>query len=176
MLGITQFQDSERFTDCGRYSVLSSEAKLPHLLAAGLVGDAEWFMHAAAVFMALAVALLSVSLSGPAPMALAAPPATPIAHITPPPEERVDINHAPLAELLEVHGLTQSWAARIVRFRPYRTKQDLLDRGVLNGQVYDRIKDYVIAHREKKQPLKPVRKYEGDGPKPVPFMQFHNTE
>jgi len=109
-------------------------------------------------------------------MALAAPPATPIAHITPPPEERVDINHAPLAELLEVHGLTQSWAARIVRFRPYRTKQDLLDRGVLNGQVYDRIKDYVIAHREKKQPLKPVRKYKGDGPKPVPFMQFHNTE
>ena len=67
----------------------------------------------------------------------------------PPPEARIDINHASIAELLEVPGMTPSWAARIVRFRPYRTKQDLLDRGVLPSDVYDRIKDYVIAHREK---------------------------
>ncbi len=45
--------------------------------------------------------------------------------------------------------MTRSWAGRIVRFRPYRTKLDLLDRGVVTSQVYDRIKDYVIAHREK---------------------------
>jgi len=68
---------------------------------------------------------------------------------TPPPEARTDINHASLAELLKVPGMTPSWAGRIVRFRPYRTKQDLLDRGVLPSDVYDRIKDYVIAHREK---------------------------
>jgi competence protein ComEA len=67
----------------------------------------------------------------------------------PPPEERVDINHASVAVLLKVPGMTPSWAGRIVRFRPYRTKQDLLDRGVLPSDVYDRIKDYVIAHREK---------------------------
>jgi DNA uptake protein ComE-like DNA-binding protein len=67
----------------------------------------------------------------------------------PPPEARVDINHASEAELLKVPGLTASWAGRIVRFRPYRTKQDLLDRGVLPSDVYDRSKDYVIAHREK---------------------------
>jgi competence protein ComEA len=67
----------------------------------------------------------------------------------PPPEDRVDINHASVAALLKVPGMTPSWAGRIVRFRPYRTKQDLLDRGVLPGDVYDRIKDYVIAHREK---------------------------
>ena len=67
----------------------------------------------------------------------------------PPPTQRVDINHASSEELLKVPGLTQSWAARIVRFRPYRTKQDLLDKGVVNSQVYDRIKDFVIAHRDK---------------------------
>jgi len=66
----------------------------------------------------------------------------------PPPEARVDINHASLEELLKVPGLTRSWAGRIVRFRPYRTKQDLLDRGVVTSQVYDRIKDYIIAHRD----------------------------
>ena len=67
----------------------------------------------------------------------------------PSPEARVDINHATLDELLKVPGMTRSWAGRIVRFRPYRTKQDLLDRGVLSSEVYDRIKDYVIAHRDK---------------------------
>ena len=66
----------------------------------------------------------------------------------PPPEARVDINHASAAELAKVPGLTPSWAGRIVRFRPYRTKQDLLDHGVLPSDVYDRIKDYIIAHRD----------------------------
>jgi competence protein ComEA len=65
----------------------------------------------------------------------------------PRPEARVDINHASVAELLKVPGMTPSWAGRIIRFRPYRTKQDLVDRGVLPSDVYDRIKDNVIAHR-----------------------------
>ena len=66
----------------------------------------------------------------------------------PPPEARIDINHATVNELLKAPGMTPSWAERIVRFRPYRTKLDLLDRGVVTGTVYDRIKDYVIAHRD----------------------------
>jgi DNA uptake protein ComE-like DNA-binding protein len=66
----------------------------------------------------------------------------------PPPEMRVDINHASVEELLKVPGMTPSWAERIVRFRPYHTKQDLLERGVVTSQVYDRIKDYVIAHQK----------------------------
>jgi competence protein ComEA len=68
----------------------------------------------------------------------------------PPPEARVDINHASLNELLKVPGMTQSWAARIVRYRPYSTKADLLQRGIVPDAVYSRIRDYVIAHREKK--------------------------
>ena len=67
----------------------------------------------------------------------------------PPPESRLDINHATVEELLKIPGMTPSWAGRIVRFRPYRTKQDLLERGVVTSEVYDRIKDYVIAHRDK---------------------------
>lgn len=65
----------------------------------------------------------------------------------PPPEARIDVNHASVEDLLRVPGMTASWAGRIVRFRPYRTKADLLDRGVVTSAVYDRIKDYVIAHR-----------------------------
>ncbi len=69
----------------------------------------------------------------------------------PPPEARIDINHATLNQLLKVPGMTPSWAGRIVRFRPYHAKTDLLDRGIVNMQVYDRIKDYVIAHRDKQE-------------------------
>jgi len=70
---------------------------------------------------------------------------------SPVPEElRIDINHATLDELLKVPGMTRSWALRILRFRPYRSKQDLLDEGVVPGDVYGRIRDYLIAHRVKK--------------------------
>jgi DNA uptake protein ComE-like DNA-binding protein len=66
----------------------------------------------------------------------------------PAPEARIDINHATVNELLKAPGMTPSWAGRIVRFRPYRTKLDLLDRGVVTVTIYDRIKDSVIAHRD----------------------------
>ena len=67
----------------------------------------------------------------------------------PPSEERVDINHATMSELLKIPGITQTWAGRIVHYRPYHSKADLLQRGVVPDAVYDRIKDYVIAHRDK---------------------------
>ena len=65
-----------------------------------------------------------------------------------PPEQRVDVNHATLDELLKVPGMTRPWALRILRFKPYRTKQDLLDEGVLPSAVYARIREYLIAHRQ----------------------------
>jgi DNA uptake protein ComE-like DNA-binding protein len=71
-----------------------------------------------------------------------------IRHAVPQPEQRVDINLASLDELMKVPGMTRSWAGRIVRFRPYRSKQDLLDKGIVSGEVYNRIKDYIIAHRK----------------------------
>jgi DNA uptake protein ComE-like DNA-binding protein len=64
-----------------------------------------------------------------------------------PPETRVDINHSTVQELLKVPGMTRTWADRIVRFKPFRTKIDMLDRGVVTSAVYDCIKDYEIAHR-----------------------------
>lgn len=76
------------------------------------------------------------------------PPQTALSAQAPPPEARTDINRASLAELLKLPGMTRTWAARIIRFRPYRTKNDLVERGVVTGEVYERIKDYVIAHRD----------------------------
>jgi competence protein ComEA len=65
----------------------------------------------------------------------------------PAPDARVDINTASLDELVKVPGMTHTWAARIIRYRPYRSKNDLVDKGIVPNEVYDRFKDYIIAHR-----------------------------
>ncbi|MGB8028206.1 MAG: helix-hairpin-helix domain-containing protein [Terracidiphilus sp.] len=95
----------------------------------------------------LAVFLSGASWAAPAVPQTASMQSGPRPKSIPPPEARIDINHASVDELLKVPGMTPSWAGRIVRFRPYRSKQDLVEHGVLPSDVYDRIKDYVIAHR-----------------------------
>jgi DNA uptake protein ComE-like DNA-binding protein len=97
----------------------------------------------------LAVALLCALPSGVAGFPFQSPQAPPGAHAAPAPDARVDINAASLNQLMNVPGMTRTWAERIIRFRPYRAKNDLVDRGIVTSQVYDRIKDYVIAHRIK---------------------------
>ncbi|MGA3135481.1 MAG: helix-hairpin-helix domain-containing protein [Terracidiphilus sp.] len=100
-------------------------------------------------FAALMVAMLGVCLAGTAQYQDRDSRGVPKTSATAPsPEARVDINRATVDELLKIPGMTRSWAGRIVRFRPYRTKQDLLEHGIVTSEVYDRIKDYVIAHRE----------------------------
>ena len=100
-----------------------------------------WVLFLCAQCAALAAARHAQSASaGAASATRTAPPAL----------ARIDINHAGIDQLLKVPGMTRTWAERIVRFRPYRTRQDLLDRGVLPSDVYDRIKDYVIAHRDER--------------------------
>lgn len=65
----------------------------------------------------------------------------------PAPNARIDINTASLDDLMKTPGMTRTWAARIIRFRPYRAKNDLVDKGIVSNQVYEHIKDYIIAHR-----------------------------
>lgn len=99
-------------------------------------------------FAGLAAVILCVCLAGAAQNPDRETRGLPGTSATAPrPEARIDINQASVEELLKVPGMTRSWAARIVRFRPYRTKLDLMDYGVVNGEVYSRIKDFVIARR-----------------------------
>ena len=100
------------------------------------------------LFAAVLILLLAASLRAvPGHAQSSAPQAAQKSKPVPPPAARIDINHASVDELSKIPGMTSTWAARIVRFRPYRTKADLLERGVLPDDVYDRIKDAIIAHR-----------------------------
>lgn len=100
-------------------------------------------------FAALTVVLLGLCLAGAAQNQDRDTRGVPkTSQNAPPPEQRIDINHSSVEDLLKIPGMTHTWAARIVRFRPYRTKLELLDHGIVTGEVYDRIKDFVIAHQK----------------------------
>jgi DNA uptake protein ComE-like DNA-binding protein len=99
---------------------------------------------------ALRLALLGVCLTGiaqnPVPDTRAIPATS---SKVPPTSALVDINRATLDDLMKVTGITRVWADRIVRFRPYRTKADLEEQGIIPAELYSRIKDSIIAHRIK---------------------------
>lgn len=71
------------------------------------------------------------------------------AQVAKPKISTVDINQASVGDLMKVPGMSRVWACRIVRFRPYSNKYALKLEGVLPGDVYERIKPYLVAHREK---------------------------
>ena len=120
-----------------------------HFLRMGRDRAENGAVRAGARFTAASVVMLCVCLAGMAQNQDRDSRGLPKTSATAPrPEMRVDINHASVEELLKVPGMTPSWAGRIVRFRSYHTKQDLLEYGVVTSQVYDRIKDYVIAHQK----------------------------
>jgi predicted DNA-binding helix-hairpin-helix protein len=59
----------------------------------------------------------------------------------------VDINSASLSALLRIDGMTVVWAQRIVRFRPYSAKSDLVQRGIVSREEYQRIENRIVAHQ-----------------------------
>ena len=63
-------------------------------------------------------------------------------------DQRVDINHASVEELQKIPGISRGWAERVVRFRPYHSRLDLLEHGIVPDSVYDAIKDSIVAHQK----------------------------
>ncbi len=59
--------------------------------------------------------------------------------------DRVDINHASLAELKALPGVRDAWAAAIVRNRPYKNKAQLLSKQVIPEAAYARIRNRIVA-------------------------------
>ena len=57
----------------------------------------------------------------------------------------LDLNSASESQLLDLPGINRPAAHRIIAGRPYRDKHDLLDKGILSGATYQRIRDQVTA-------------------------------
>jgi DNA uptake protein ComE-like DNA-binding protein len=57
----------------------------------------------------------------------------------------VDLNSASESQLLDLPGINRPSARKIIDGRPYRDKHDLLDKGILSGDAYQKIRDQVTA-------------------------------
>jgi DNA uptake protein ComE-like DNA-binding protein len=65
-----------------------------------------------------------------------------------PKKDKMDINSASEAELATLPGIGEARAKAIVKGRPYKGKDDLVQKKVLSKSVYAKIKDDIIAKQK----------------------------
>jgi len=104
----------------------------------------------AAILAALALALSGVALakedSKKAPVAAAAPAAAEKKSAEP-----MDINSAPEKDLATLKGIGEARAKAIVKGRPYKGKNELADKKIIPENVYNDIKDQIVARQPEKK-------------------------
>ena len=71
----------------------------------------------------------------------------PAAPATPATTAPMDINSATAKQLATLDGIGEARSAAIVKGRPYNGKDDLVNKKILPQDVYDKIKDKIIAMR-----------------------------
>jgi DNA uptake protein ComE-like DNA-binding protein len=57
----------------------------------------------------------------------------------------LDLNTATESDLESLPGITKTDAERIIRNRPYRSKNELVNKRIISEESYDRIRDNVTA-------------------------------
>ncbi len=64
-----------------------------------------------------------------------------------PAAELIDINAATKEQLMTLKGIGEARSDAIIKGRPYRAKNELVDKKIVPQSVYNDIKDQIIAHQ-----------------------------
>jgi DNA uptake protein ComE-like DNA-binding protein len=65
--------------------------------------------------------------------------------------EAVDINSAPAEQLMELPHISMELAIKITGGRPYQNDQELVTREIIPPDIYDKIKDRIVARAPQKK-------------------------
>ena len=70
----------------------------------------------------------------------------------------VDINSAKLEDLQKLPGIDQAEAEKIVKGRPYRAKDELVNKKIISSAAYAKIRDHIFARRSPQKPSSQTKK------------------
>ena len=63
-------------------------------------------------------------------------------------DDKIDINRAKADQLMKLDGIGEARAKAIIKGRPYKAKDELVEKNILTQAVYDKVKDSIIARQK----------------------------